>query len=190
MPEEKFSDITDLKVGLPDTKILNPGDIVLVAGKGWLSKQIMFLTNSKWSHAALYVGGGRQAVLEAVDDGVEENAFVTTSKGHTRIAIRRLPGLTVEQAEAIKTAAYTKLNKPYDWMQLVTIGVYELVRKHLGIRWSGLVKNSKRAMICSELVAVAYRAAGVEFSKEDKMVTPDMLGDDSRLVTVYEAPLP
>lgn len=180
--------MSELK-GLPDTKILHPADIVLVAGKGWLSKSIMFLTNSKWSHAALYVGGGRQAVLEAVDDGVEENPFVTTAKGHTRVAIRRLPGLTVQQAEAIKTEAYKRLNKPYDFVQLVTLGVYEVARKYLGVRWSALVKNSKRAMICSELVEVAYGAAGINFARKDKMVTPDTLADAENLVTVYEAPL-
>lgn len=175
--------------GLPDTKTLHTADIVLVAGKGWISKSIMFLTDSKWSHAALYVGGGRQAVLEAVDDGVEENPFVTTAKGHTRIAIRRLPDLTVEQAEAIKAVAYKELNRPYDYVQLVTLGVYSVVRKYLGVRWSALVKNSKKSMICSELVEVAYAAAGVHFAKKDKMVTPDTLGEAENLVTVYEAPL-
>ena len=175
--------------GLPDTQALNPGDIVLVAGKGWLSKSIMFLTDSKWSHVALYIGGGRRAVLEAVDDGVEENAFATTAKGHTRIAIRRLPGLTVEQAEAIKTAAYRELNRPYDYVQLVTLGVYSLARKYLGLRWSALVKNKKRAIICSELVELAYGAAGVHFAGKDKMVTPDTLAAAENLITVYEAPL-
>ena len=35
---------------------LRPGDILLVEGNQYLSKVIKYLTNSTWSHAAMYVG--------------------------------------------------------------------------------------------------------------------------------------
>ena len=37
-------------------KALHPGDVVLVEGNSRLSAIIKFLTQSTWSHAALYVG--------------------------------------------------------------------------------------------------------------------------------------
>lgn len=58
---------------------LRPGDVLLVEGKGRISGGIKYLTQSTWSHSALYVGpiagattGGEPHVLiEAnVDEGV------------------------------------------------------------------------------------------------------------------------
>src|SRR5215510_12531708 len=58
---------------------LRPGDVLLVEGKGRISGTIKYLTQSTWSHAALYVGpmagtatGGEPHVLiEAnIDEGV------------------------------------------------------------------------------------------------------------------------
>ena len=62
---------------LSDT--LRPGDVLLVEGKGRISGSIKYLTQSTWSHSALYVGpiagattGGEPHVLiEAnIDEGV------------------------------------------------------------------------------------------------------------------------
>jgi hypothetical protein len=36
---------------------LRPGDVLLVEGKGHISGSIKYLTQSTWSHSALYVGG-------------------------------------------------------------------------------------------------------------------------------------
>src|SRR5260370_4670174 len=36
--------------------ILRPGDVLLVEGKGRISGSIKYLTQSTWSHSALYVG--------------------------------------------------------------------------------------------------------------------------------------
>ena len=37
-------------------RTLRPGDVLLVAGSSKLSTAIKYLTQSTWSHAALYVG--------------------------------------------------------------------------------------------------------------------------------------
>ena len=46
------------------SQILKPADVVLVEGKRRISTAIKYLTQSSWSHAAIYVGkvrrGGRR----------------------------------------------------------------------------------------------------------------------------------
>ncbi len=37
-------------------RVLQPGDILLIEGNQYLSSAIKYLTQSTWSHAALYVG--------------------------------------------------------------------------------------------------------------------------------------
>ena len=36
--------------------ILKPGDLVLVEGRSRVSSNIQFITNSNWSHAAVFIG--------------------------------------------------------------------------------------------------------------------------------------
>src|ERR1700755_3424376 len=64
-------------MGLRDT--LRPADVLLVEGKGRISGGIKYLTQSTWSHSALYVGpmagaatdGEPHVLIEAnVDEGV------------------------------------------------------------------------------------------------------------------------
>src|SRR5258707_11864882 len=59
--------------------ILRPGDVLLVEGKGHISGSIKYLTQSTWSHSALYVGpiagaatdGEPHVLIEAnMDEGV------------------------------------------------------------------------------------------------------------------------
>ncbi len=42
----------------PDTlrRVLEPGDILLIEGNQYVSSAIKYLTQSTWSHAALYIG--------------------------------------------------------------------------------------------------------------------------------------
>ena len=58
---------------------LRPGDVLLVEGKGHISGSIKYLTQSTWSHSALYVGpvagaatdGEPHVLIEAIiDEGV------------------------------------------------------------------------------------------------------------------------
>jgi hypothetical protein len=44
------NDLTRLK------EVLRPGDVILVEGNTHLSQIIMYLTQSSWSHSAMYIG--------------------------------------------------------------------------------------------------------------------------------------
>ena len=49
---------------------LRPGDVLLIEGKGRISGSIEYLTQSTWSHSALYVG----PIAGAATDGEVGNA--------------------------------------------------------------------------------------------------------------------
>lgn len=158
-----------------------PGDVILFAGKSWISRGIEWFTDSKYSHAALYVGNGY--IIEATEAGVEKNLL--TFKGCSGHCVRRMPGLTSDAAKAIVAKAESLIYDNYDFLQLLTLGVYYGFRR-LGITWSALVANMPNKMICSELVAVSYLVVPDKFKDQTKLVTPDTLYTTSLLQTIEE----
>src|SRR6201989_2169050 len=74
---------------------LKPGDVLLVEGNNHISGVIKYLTQSTWSHAALYVGpvlgktspeGDAHCLIEAnIEDGVVSVALSKYQQFHTRI---------------------------------------------------------------------------------------------------------
>jgi hypothetical protein len=169
-----------------DTTSLQPGDVILFAGTSFVSRGIKYFTKSKWSHAAIYVGGGEGFIVEATAAGVEKNKLEATLKHCSAWCVRRYPNLTVAQAEAMKTEAYGFLPYKYDFVQLLTLGVFFSLRK-IGITWNSIVDSMPGRMICSELVAVCYQVIDVMFNKRTKMVTPDMLYTTGLLTTIQES---
>ena len=85
-------------------EILRPGDVLLVEGNNHISGVIKYLTQSTWSHAALYVGpiGDRVTaddeplvLVEAnIGQGVVAAPLSKYARFHTRIC--RPTGLTAE----------------------------------------------------------------------------------------------
>ena len=167
---------------------LHPGDILVVSGSGIISTGIKWATQSEWTHVAIYVGGGSQNIIEAVAGGVEIHEVVRIYEEHTEIMVRRLTGLTVDQVELIKDAAYTMLNDPYDWRQIISMGAYNLFRK-IGIKLPWLVKCHDGEKICTEVVCGAFAAIGIKFGADEDLVSPGDIATAPNLVTVYQGPL-
>ena len=72
------------------SQLLKPADVVLVEGKRRISTAIKYLTQSSWSHAAIYVGG-----CGGVDAEGRVRAFVEDDmeKGVRAFSIEELEGL-------------------------------------------------------------------------------------------------
>lgn len=74
---------------------LHPGDVLLVEGNSTFSTAIKYLTQSSWSHAALFIGDAlpilkegeeQQVLVEAdVNDGVHCVGLSRYTPFHTRI---------------------------------------------------------------------------------------------------------
>ena len=69
----------------PDTlrRTLQPGDILLVEGNQRISAAIKYLTQSTWSHAALYVGDA----LAEPGDGQERPRLIEVNLGDGCVAV-------------------------------------------------------------------------------------------------------
>ena len=65
-------------------RVLQPGDILLIEGNQYLSAAIKYLTQSTWSHAALYVGDA----LPESSNGTPRPRLIEVVLGHGCTAAR------------------------------------------------------------------------------------------------------
>src|ERR1700761_3248628 len=149
-------------------KALQPGDIVLVEGNSRLSAIIKFLTQSTWSHAALFVGerpgdttpnGEPNVLLEAeADTGV---ATVPLSKYfgfNSRIC--RPVGLDDKGKKAIVDYAMARIGKQYDTKQIVDLARYLFPSPPVPVwfrrRMLAIGSGDPTKAICSTLIAESF----------------------------------
>jgi hypothetical protein len=80
------------------SQILKPADVVLVEGKRRISRGIKYLTQSSWSHAAIYVGG-----CDGVDAEGRVRAFVEADmeNGVRAFPIEELGGLHLRSCRPV-----------------------------------------------------------------------------------------
>ena len=171
-------------VQLPAT--LQAGDVVLFQHQSDLGKLIQAVTGSWASHAALGLMPG--LTIEAHDlEGVRRVVFSLyfEDPSYVRVQVRRAPGLNVLLA---CDAAKAMNGAPYDVWDLVRI--YGYAQLHLS-RLDDAALDSPDKLICSELVARALFAGGVDVRPQFGLatfglVTPAMLADSTLLETVSD----
>ncbi len=110
----------DDSTGLRET--LRPGDVLLVEGKGRISSSIKYLTQSTWSHSALYVGpiggaatdGEPHVLIEAnLGEGVVSAPLSKYLPCKTRIC--RPVGLSEADCEKVCRYACERVGLTYDF---------------------------------------------------------------------------
>src|SRR5580693_10402487 len=120
----------------PDPEVvhnaLQPGDILLVEGNSRLAATIKYLTQSTWSHAALYVGerpgdvaadGEPNVLLEAeADTGVVTVPLSKYVNFHTRIC--RPVGLDDASTKQVLDYALARRGTKYDSQRIVDLARY------------------------------------------------------------------
>lgn len=136
---------------------LEKGDIILSTTADAVSKIVKYATNSKYSHARVYIGGGK--VIEAIDPKVRREKIITVMEEDLYTAVYRYPGLTLMQKIKIVHYASQQLEKEYDLSgALGSSRVGMIAAPALTI--TNLI-DSESDFYCSELVAFAYKNAGV-----------------------------
>jgi hypothetical protein len=147
---------------------LEPGDILLVEGNTRLSAVIKFLTQSTWSHAALYIGdraaasqtNGEQNVLLEADakDGVRLVPLTTYAFFNTRIC--RPIGLNESERQTIIDYALSRLGTQYDTKQIIDLARYLFpyppVPVFLRRRLLAIGSGDPTRAICSTLIAESF----------------------------------
>ncbi len=158
---------------------LRPGDVLLVEGNTRVSSGIKYLTQSTWSHAALYVGdalggadGEEPPVLLEVDmvEGVWAVPLSRYTAFHTRIC--RPIALTDEDTERVVAFALSRLGQTYDLRNMFDLARYLLPMPPLPSRWRrrimALGSGDPTKSICSTLIAQAFQSVGYP-------ILPDMV---------------
>ncbi|MFN0315309.1 MAG: YiiX/YebB-like N1pC/P60 family cysteine hydrolase [Burkholderiales bacterium] len=149
---------------------LRPGDVLLVEGNTRLSTAIKYLTQSTWSHAALYVGeiagvaeeGQEPRVLIEADivNGVWAVPLSAYSGMHTRIC--RPAGLSTPEVQRVVNYAVASLGKKYDLKNVFDLARYLLPTPPVPTRWRRKLlyfgSGEPTKAICSTLIAQAFQS--------------------------------
>jgi hypothetical protein len=148
---------------------LKPGDVLLVEGNTRVSGVIKYLTQSTWSHSALYVGD-RLGI--ATDDG-EPHVLVEAQLGegvisaplskyrifHTRVC--RPIGLTEYDRNTVVDYMIARLGHDYDVKNILDLIRYLVplpVPARFRRRMVALGSGEPTKAICSSLIAQAFEA--------------------------------
>jgi hypothetical protein len=148
---------------------LRPGDILLVEGNLRVSSIIKYLTQSTWSHAALYIGDalgkpeeGKEAkvLIEAdLQEGVIAVPLSLYENFNTRIC--RPIGIGDEDRRKVVDFMVAHLGMGYDLKNIVDLLRY-LFPAPVPTRWRrkalALGSGSPTRAICSTLVAQAFHS--------------------------------
>lgn len=148
-------------------RTLRPADVLLVAGGSMLSTAIKYLTQSTWSHAAIYVGevpdaqtNGESHTLVEVSpvDSCISLPLSTYERYHTRIC--RPVGLTEDDREEIIGFVLSRLGTQYDMRNILDLARYLLPTPPVPARWRrrmiALGSGEPTRAICSTLIAEAF----------------------------------
>ncbi len=147
---------------------LQTGDVILVAGRSRFSRLVCRLTNSTWSHVAIYVGPqvDRDPALTIIEADIEA--------GVRRIALEALSGCSIQVVRASRLpesarAALIEHLRAREGRAYDLAHVIRLAQTLLQAQWPLIGQFGHRAVgradpgraICSTLVAHALASAGV-----------------------------
>ena len=159
----------------PETlaRTLRAGDILLVEGNQKVSAAIKYLTQSTWSHAALFVGDEVPLTLyQATLPAIERPQLIEVNLGEGCVAVPlakyrtyntricRPVGLTPEDRDALVAFMVSRLGLKYDLKNITDMLRYFMPTPPVPVRWrrrliafgSGVPTRA----ICSTLIAEAF----------------------------------
>lgn len=149
-------------------RVLQPGDVLLVEGNSRVSAAIKYLTQSTWSHSALYVGN---ALGRVTPDG-EPLSLIEVNLGEGCVAaplskyqlyntrIRRPSNLTAQDRGRLLDFMIRKLGTRYDLKNITDLLRYFLPTPPVPVRWRRRLlafgSGDPTRAICSSLIAEAF----------------------------------
>lgn len=150
--------------------VLEPADVLLVEGNTRVSTAIKYLTQSTWSHAALYVGDAlgngidthvAPTLIEAdLQRGVVAVPLSTYERFNTRIC--RPVNLRPEDREAVIEYAVSRLGLAYDLKNIIDLARYLLptppVPSFMRRKMLALGSGDPTRAICTTLIAQAFQS--------------------------------
>ena len=148
---------------------LQTGDVLLVEGNQKVSVAIKYLTQSTWSHAAIYVGDA----LAMPTSGGEPNTLIEVNLGEGAVAaplskyenfntrICRPVGLSTQDRQKLVKFVVDRLGTDYDTRNIFDLARYLLPTPPVPVRWRrrliALGSGEPTRAICSTLIAQAFQ---------------------------------
>ena len=136
-------------------KSLRPGDVILVEGNKLISRVVMAVTHSTWSHSALYVGEGK--IIDPLPStGTAIN--VVDALKNLNIRVCRAVGLSEDQLQRVCEFALSHVGRGYDHLNISNIlfSFFRSDRDHT--EFLGDISGSNE--VCSGLIAKAFDTVG------------------------------
>jgi len=164
---------------------LRPGDVILIEGRSQVADVIRIVTQSPWSHSALYIGRlydiqdpDLRSVIEYHYDGDPEDQLVIeavmgrgtiisalTKYRDDHLRICRPSGLSPADAESVIAYTVKHLGWDYDVRQVLDLARFFFPWSILPRRWRSSLflhnAGGPTRTVCSTLLAEAF--ASVEF---------------------------
>lgn len=161
---------------------LRTGDVLLVEGRSRVSEVIKVITQSPWSHSALYIGrlyditdpDLRATIQYHYDGDPQEQLVIEALMGrgtiisplsayrHDHLRICRPTGLSPRDAEAVIAYSVKQLGWEYDVRQILDLARFFFPYSVLPRRWrsSLFTHNAGKPTrtVCSTLLAEAFNA--------------------------------
>jgi len=151
-------------------RTLRPGDVLLVEGQEQISNAIKYLTQSTWSHAAMYVGDS----LPATPGAQERHRLIEVNLGegcvsapvskyaHFNTRICRPVGLSPEECRAVTDFMAVRLGLKYDLRNIFDLLRYFFPTPPVPVRWRRRMlafgSGDPTRAICSSLIARAFQS--------------------------------
>lgn len=149
-------------------RFLQPGDVLLVEGNSRISTAIKYLTQSTWSHSAIYVGetgirsddGEQCTLIEAeVSRGVIAVPLSKYREFNTRIC--RPVGLNETDRLSVIKEVKNQLGNAYDLKHIFDLARYLFPTPPVPVRFRrrmlALGSNDPSRAICSTVIAQAFQ---------------------------------
>jgi len=147
---------------------LRPGDVLLVEGNQRISSIIKYLTQSTWSHAAVFVGDAlpkpadgseRPRLIEVLaEEGCIASPLSKYERFNTRIC--RPVGLTPQDRRRVVQYMVDSLGKTYDLKNIIDLLRYLVplpFPARIRRRMLALGSGDPTRAICSSLIAQAFQ---------------------------------
>lgn len=189
---------------------IKPGDVLLIEGRSRVSKVIRTITQSTWTHAALYIGRlvdfeddyikklirshaeVKDTTRLVIEDLIDRGTVVTPLSfyRHHHIRICRPIGITPSDTHLVLNYAIRALGQPYNVRHLLDLARFLLPWTVLPRRWgSSLFRTSTgkpESGICSSLIAEAFSSVQfpiLPFIKSDDQENMELIQRNPHLFT-------
>lgn len=200
---EKPSNIQYHPVAVPNPKALRetlqPCDILMIEGNLRYSEVIKYVTQSTWSHCALYIGhehayndnsDNPPCLIEALlSEGVVISKLDQYFNLNTRIL--RPVSLADEDKHKIIQFALSRIGNPYDVKNVFDLLKYYVPPLRIFTRGKGDAGNifgsgDPEQVICSSLIAQAYQSVHYPILPEVNKIKENVVAHDNHANPVVE----